>query len=109
MYVLVFHVPVTHAQQVKDAVFAAGAGKMSNYEQCCWQVLGTGQFFPSKGSRPFLGNEGKLEMVPEYRIETTVQQSDAKRVVEALICAHPYEVPSYHLVPVLTLEHQVPT
>ncbi|MDD3823320.1 MAG: NGG1p interacting factor NIF3 [Sphaerochaetaceae bacterium] len=108
MYMLVFHVPVTHSEQVKKAVFAAGAGRMDKYEQCCWQVLGTGQFIPAEGSDPFVGTQGNLEVVEEYRIETVVDEFNAARVIKALLDAHPYEVPSYHLIPVLTLEHPIP-
>jgi hypothetical protein len=39
-----FYVPETHIDIVKDAVFAAGAGQIGNYEHCAWQVLGQGQF-----------------------------------------------------------------
>lgn len=108
MYMLVFHVPVTHAEAVKEAVFAAGAGRMSNYERCCWQVAGKGQFLPVQGSKPFLGVQGQIEYVDELRIETTVDEFNAARVIKALVDAHPYEVPSYHLIPVLTLEHPFP-
>ncbi len=104
MYMLVFHVPEDHLESVKQAVFAAGAGSLNGYEQCCWQVLGTGQFVPAEGANPFLGSIGSKELVSEYRVETTVDEQHLKRVVEALISAHPYEVPSYHIIPVLTLE-----
>ena len=106
MYILVFHVPATHAEQVKAAVFSAGAGRMDHYGKCCWQVQGEGQFLPMRGADPFLGKVGQLERVDEYRVETTVDEFDAARVIKALIDSHPYEVPSYHLIPVLTLEHQ---
>lgn len=104
MYMLVFHVPASHVEQVKEAVFAAGAGRMSNYERCSWQVLGTGQFLPTEGANPYLGHIGEMEYVQEYRVETVVDEFEVTQVVNALLEAHPYEVPSYHLIPVLTLE-----
>ena len=109
MNMLVFHVPQSHVEQVKQAVFAAGAGSIGNYQQCCWQVLGTGQFVPSTGADPFIGTVGECERLSEYRVETTVDDVHLRRVVEALIAAHPYEVPSYHIIPVLTLEQIVST
>jgi hypothetical protein len=108
MYMLVFHVPASHVEQVKEAVFNAGAGRMGAYRSCCWQVAGRGQFIPEQGSDPFIGETERLEVVEEYRVETTVDEFDAANVVSALIEAHPYEVPSYHLIPVLTLEHHFP-
>ena len=104
MYLLVFHVPASHVEQVKEAVFAAGAGRMSNYERWSWQVLGTGQFLPTAGANPYLGHIEEMEYVQEYRVETVVDEFDVMPVVNALLEAHPYEVPSYHLIPVLTLE-----
>lgn len=78
---------------------------MGNYERCCWEVVGRGQFLPSPGARPFLGQVGEIEKVEEWRVETVVEESRAVSVVEALLASHPYEEVSYHLIPVLTLEH----
>ena len=44
MYKLAFFVPAEHKDKVKAAVFAAGAGRIGNYDSCCWEVSGTGQF-----------------------------------------------------------------
>lgn len=54
MYVMVFYVPQSHLEEVKEAVFSAGAGIMGGYDRCCFQTLGTGQFRPLAGSSPFL-------------------------------------------------------
>lgn len=104
MYVLVFHVPSTHVEQVKEAVFSAGAGTIGNYGKCSWQVLGQGQFLPTEGADPYVGSVGDLERVEEYRVEMVVDDSHISAVVEALLRAHPYEVPSYQLIPAMTLE-----
>ncbi len=104
MYVLVTYVPESHLGQVKEALFASGAGSMDGYDQCCWQVKGTGQFRPLSGSHPFLGSGNQLETVEEWRLEMVVDEEHAAKVVEALKRAHPYEVPAYHLIPVMTLD-----
>lgn len=109
MYVLIVYVPATHVEQVKEALFAAGAGSIPPYRDCSWQVSGKGQFRPMKGSNPFLGEEGKLEYTDEFRVEMVVEDSLVDPVVSALLAAHPYEVPAYHLVPTLTLEHKEST
>ena len=95
MYKLVFFVPSTHLEDVKSAVFKAGAGKIGNYENCCWQTLGQGQFRPLEGSTPFLGSEGDLELVEEYRVELVYDDALIKPVVASLVDAHPYETPAY--------------
>lgn len=95
VYKLVFYVPEDHAEAVKRAVFEAGAGRMGNYEACAWQVLGEGQFRPLAGSDPFIGKQGEIERVPEYRVETICMADCLKAVVAALRRAHPYEEPAF--------------
>jgi len=68
MYQLVFYVPETHVESVKQAVFNAGGGRIGDYDRCCWQTLGQGQFRPLAGSSPFLGKAGSVEKVDEYRV-----------------------------------------
>ena len=95
MYSLIFYVPNTHLESVKEAVFTAGAGTIGDYKHCCWQVLGQGQFQPLPGSQPFIGQHDQLEQVPEWRVELVVAASHIKSVVTALKAAHPYEEPAY--------------
>ncbi len=95
MYKLVFYVPEDHVETVKEAVFASGAGRIGNYEHCCWQVLGVGQFRPLAGSRPHLGEQGKMTCVDEYRVELVCEDGLIAGAIEALLSAHPYEEPAY--------------
>lgn len=98
MYLLIFNVPESHVELVKEAVFTAGAGKVANYSHCAWQILGQGQFKPLKGSTPFIGQEERLEVVPEYRVEMVCEDGIITAVIEALKNAHPYETPSYQII-----------
>ena len=100
---LVFFVPATHLDAVKRAVFAAGAGRKGDYEHCCWQVLGQGQFRPLSGSSPFVGEHGKLELLAEYRVELLCPADRAVSVKEALLAAHPYEEPAFEFVPLVQI------
>ena len=102
MYKLTVFIPDAALEQVKLALFAAGAGSIGNYEQCCWQVQGVGQFMPLAGSNPNIGAHDKLETVEEWRVEMVVANADIKQVVEALKQAHPYETPAYDVIEVLT-------
>lgn len=92
---LEFYVPESHSSQVKTAVFAAGAGKIGNYDCCCWETSGTGQFRPCKNSNPFIGTEGEIEKVQEIKVELICEKKIISQVVEALKSAHPYETPAY--------------
>ena len=101
MYKLTVFIPDAALEQVKSALFAAGAGKIGNYEQCCWQVQGIGQFIPLVGSNPNIGVHDKLETIDEWRVEMIVATTYIKEVIEALKQAHPYETPAYDVIEVL--------
>ena len=101
MYKLTVFIPDAALEQVKSALFAAGAGTIGNYEQCCWQVQGSGQFMPLAGSQPSIGAQDTLESVEEWRVEMVVATAYIKEVVEALKQAHPYETPAYDVIEVL--------
>ncbi len=97
MFKLAFFVPESHVEQVKCAVFAAGAGRVGAYDQCSWQVLGHGQFRPLDGSQPFIGQGGVVERVQEWKVELVVADELIQQVVAALKQSHPYETPAYEV------------
>lgn len=101
MYKLTVFIPEEALDEVKSALFAAGAGTIGNYEQCCWQVQGSGQFMPLTGSSPHIGTQHSLEQVNEWRVEMVVAEEAIKTVVAALKRAHPYETPAYDVIKVL--------
>ena len=101
MYKLTVFIPDEALEQVKSALFAAGAGKIGDYEQCCWQVQGTGQFMPLAGSTPHIGTHNRIETVIEWRVEMVVNTAAIDNVVTALKRAHPYETPAYDVLQVL--------
>lgn len=96
---LVVFVPEENAQEVKEAMGQAGAGAIGNYSHCAFTATGVGQFLPGEESNPFIGNKGKLEEVREVRVETIVPESIEKRVLSAMLRAHPYEEVAYDLYP----------
>jgi len=102
MYKLTVYIPEAHVEQVKTALFAAGAGRYANYDCCAWQVLGQGQFRPLDGSKPFIGTANRMERVPEYRVEMIVPDAAVPAVLTSLKASHPYEEPAYDLVQIRT-------
>ncbi|MFG0852337.1 NGG1p interacting factor NIF3 [Pseudomonas sp.] len=97
MYKLAFFVPASHVEVVKAAVFAAGGGRIGDYDHCAWQTLGQGQFRPLDGSQPFLGQAGQVEVVEEWKVELVVADDLIVQVVAALRQSHPYETPAYEV------------
>lgn len=95
MFKLVFYVPATAKETVKQAIFQAGAGAIGDYEHCCWEVQGEGQFRPLLGAQPHIGQIDKLETVSEFRVEMVCNDDRIRAAVAALKSAHPYEEPAY--------------
>ena len=95
MYSITVYVPESHLNAVKNALFSAGAGRIGNYDSCAWQSLGMGQFRPLAGANPSLGSIGKIEQVPEYKIELVCAEEFLKPSIDAMKKAHPYETPAF--------------
>ncbi|OGT49869.1 MAG: NGG1p interacting factor NIF3 [Gammaproteobacteria bacterium RIFCSPHIGHO2_12_FULL_41_15] len=95
MYLIMFYVPTSHLDQVKNAMFDAGAGKVGQYDRCCWQVLGEGEYRALENSQPFLGEKGAVCSVAEYRVEMVSDADHILAVIRALKESHPYETPAY--------------
>ncbi|MCL2714310.1 MAG: hypothetical protein FWD68_06945 [Alphaproteobacteria bacterium] len=93
-YKIVVFVPETHAEQLREAMGAAGAGRIGNYSCCSFSVKGMGRFRPDAGANPAIGAVGSLEAVAEERIETVCGEENLKDVLRAIAEAHPYEEPA---------------
>jgi len=74
---------------------------IGNYDNCSFSMKGAGRFRPLKGSNPTIGKQGKIEEVPEERIEVVVTSHQLKGVVEAVKKVHPYEEPAIHVLPMI--------
>jgi hypothetical protein len=98
---LVVFVPAEALEAVRDAVFAAGAGRIGDYERCSWYTEGTGTFVGGPGTDPAVGERGVEERVPELRLETVFPEARHDDVVAALRRAHPYEEPAFDVYPLL--------
>lgn len=96
---LAVYVPVTHHEQVREAIFAAGAGWIGDYSHCSFNLKGVGTFRPESGTDPYIGKQGVMEQVEEMRIETILPESVQSKVIQAMLKAHPYEEVAYDLYP----------
>jgi len=94
-YKFVVFVPVADAQKVREAMHAAGAGKLGNYSHCSSSSRGVGRFKPEVGAHPSIGSVGKIEEVEEERIEVLCGEDIIRDVIAAMKKAHPYEEPAY--------------
>jgi len=107
---LVTFVPESHVEEVADAVFAAGAGRIgqrAKYKRCSFRNEGTGTFQGDSSSNPAVGTAGVYERVPEIRFETILPAALAGDVVSALRRRHPYEEPAFDLLKMETPPEEV--
>ena len=96
---LVVFVPREALDRVRNALFAAGAGRIGDYEHCSWYTEGTGTYLGGEGTSPTQGQPGREERVSELRLETVYPEEREEEVVRALREAHPYEEPAFDLYP----------
>jgi hypothetical protein len=94
---LVVFVPREALDTVREALFAAGAGRIGDYERCSWYTEGTGTFLGGASTSPDVGQPGREERVAELRLETVYPAERQAEVVAALREAHPYEEPAFDL------------
>lgn len=96
---LVVFVPKPDSGKVKAALGNAGAGAIGNYSHCLYTSSGIGQFLPGETANPHIGQNGVLEEVNEERIETIFPDYLERKVVQAMLKAHPYEEVAYDIYP----------
>lgn len=90
-------VPVSHIEEVVDAMHEAGAGKIGDYDHCNFKVEGVGSYRPQENSNPFIGEHGKVSHEKEAKVEMIVSKHFTSKVVEAMLNNHPYEEVAYDI------------
>lgn len=103
---LVTYVPTADADRVRQALFDAGAGGIGAYDCCSYNSDGFGTFRASEGCHPHCGQIGELHREAETRIEVIYEKRLERKLIRALVEAHPYEEPAYDCIP---LDNALPT
>jgi dinuclear metal center YbgI/SA1388 family protein len=96
---VVVFVPPTDVDRVAEAMAAAGAGVIGEYQSCTFRVHGTGTFRGSSETKPFIGKAGRLETTSEVRLEMIAPRARIEAIVAALKRVHPYEEVAYDVYP----------
>lgn len=91
LYKIVVSAPLSHADQVREAIGLAGAGCVGNYTFCSFSSRGTGRSKPGAGAHPTIGTVGKIEEIEEERIEVTCPKNLVAETIAAIKRVHPYE------------------
>lgn len=88
---MVVFVPKSHEAIVRNTLFAAGAGQIGRYDNCSFNLEGTGTFRPGIGSQPFTGIPGRDHSEPEVRVEVILPAWKIDTIFQAMKRVHPYE------------------
>ena len=94
---LLTFVPTANAGTVRDALFAAGAGTIGNYDHCSFNVNGQGSFKGNEDSNPVKGKKGETHLEAEMQIGVTFPKHLEGGILKALFESHPYEEVAYEV------------
>jgi len=104
---LVTYVPAAQAEQVRNALFNAGAGNIGNYSEASFNAEGTGTFKANEDANPYVGEPGIRHTENEVRIEVIYPATLESKILMALVLAHPYEEVAYDLYSLTNPNQQV--
>ena len=104
---LITYAPKDKAEDIRKALFSAGAGTIGNYAECSFNSEGTGTFRAGEGADPYVGEPGKQHHENETKIETIYPAYMESQILKALIKAHPYEEVAYDLISLSNLHNRV--
>ena len=95
---LTTYVPESSANEIREALFKAGAGHIGNYIHCSFNLQGEGTYLGNEQSAPSTGDKGKLETVGENFISVIFEKHLESQILNALDKTHPYEEVAYDIV-----------
>lgn len=86
-----------NVEQVRNALFEAGAGKIGNYEECSFNSQGIGTYMGNENSNPEIGERFEFVEIPEIKIEVTFEKHLQSKILKALFAHHVYEEVAYEI------------
>lgn len=101
------YVPIKHLEQVKQALFNAGAGNIGAYDECSFTSEGTGTFRAGESAKPFVGSLGKRHSEKEIKLEVIFENHLENNIIKNLRKSHPYEEVAYDTIPITNINPEV--
>lgn len=92
-------VPTSHSEKVRSAIFSVGGGSLGKYTECSFNQDGIGTFKPGEGASPFIGELGKRHEENEVKVEVIFPHYLERKIITAMVEAHPYEEVAYDIIP----------
>ena len=100
---LTTYVPTDEAEQLRTALFNAGAGHIGNYNHCSFNVEGYGTYQGNHESNPTKGINGELHHENETKITITYTKHLESKILQTLFKNNSYEEVAYEIT---TLENK---
>jgi len=94
---LVTYTVPENVEQVRNALFDAGAGKIGNYEDCSFNSQGIGTYMGNEDSNPEIGARFEFVEAQEIKIEVTFEKHLQSKILKALFSNHVYEEIAYEI------------
>ena len=86
-----------NSEEVRNALFEAGAGKIGNYDNCSFNTEGFFTFKGNENSNPVIGEKEKLHTGNEIKIEVVFEKHLQSKILKALFNTHIYEEVAYEI------------
>ena len=97
---LTTYVPPSSAEEVRKALFEAGAGNIGKYSHCSFNAPGEGTYLGNEESNPAIGEKEILQRVPEVLITVIFDGHLERKMLRALRESHPYEEIAFDVITV---------
>jgi dinuclear metal center YbgI/SA1388 family protein len=97
IYKLITYTIPENVEQVRNALFDAGAGKIGNYKDCSFNSQGIGTYMGNENSNPVIGEQFEFVEAPEVKIEVTFEKHLQSKILKALFTNHVYEEVAYEI------------
>lgn len=97
--------PSENLDEVRNAICESGAGVIGNYTDCSMSSKCIGTFKPNDYANPYIGENNKLEVVDEVKLEVVCKIENVKNVIDKLRNVHPYEEPAINIIPLIDEEN----
>ncbi|MFE3846774.1 Nif3-like dinuclear metal center hexameric protein [Flavobacterium sp. LB3P45] len=94
---LVTYTITENAEEVRNALFNAGAGNIGNYENCSFNSKGIGTYMGNEHSNPQVGERFEFVQGDEIKIEVTFEKHLENKILKALFKSHAYEEIAYEI------------
>ena len=104
---LTTYIPDKAADDLRKVLFEAGAGSIGNYDQCSFNIHGTGTYRGNEDSNPTIGKVGELHLEREISINVIFEKHLESKILKTLFEQHPYEEIAYEIITLDNTHQQI--